>query len=171
LSVSAKDKATNKEQSITIKDSSGLSEAEIKRMVEDAKVHAAEDEEKKKLIDLQNKAEQMVFQTRKMLTDNQGKLEPAKVSEFESAITKLEAVKKSENAGEIEAALAEFEKSTHAIAEELYKASQAAGAAGAGNANAGAGFTGAAETPNAGAQPAGDGTIDADFKVVDDDKK
>ncbi|GHS95073.1 chaperone protein DnaK [Planctomycetales bacterium] len=172
LSVSAKDKATNKEQTITIKDSSGLSDAEIKRMVEDAKQHAAEDEEKKQLVDAQNKAEQMVFQTKKMLDENKDKIDAAKVGELESAIAKLDGVKKSANLAEIQSALAEFEKSSHAIAEELYKASAAAGAAGAAGGGAGAGFTNAGgAAPDPAASKNNDGTIDADFKVVDDEKK
>ena len=173
LSVSARDKATNKEQSITIKDSSGLSEAEIKRMVEDAKVHAQEDEDKKKLIDAQNKAEQMVFQTRKMLNDNKGKIDAAKAAELEKACDELEKVKKSEKLSEIESAIADFEKASHAIAEELYKASQAAGA----NPNMGGAAGGCADGScnggcnNGGARDDKDNVVDADFKVVDDDKK
>lgn len=184
LSVSARDKATNKEQTITIKDSTGLSEAEIKRMVEDAKVHAAEDEEKKKLVDAQNKAEQMIFQTRKMLGEHKDKLDGAKVAEVEKALEELERVKKSENVGEIESALSTFEKVSHALAEDMYKATQAANAGGAGGAghahdpncaggncgnagrNSGSGHSGGGN-----GQSDKDGVVDADFKIVDDEKK
>ncbi|MBP5233791.1 MAG: Hsp70 family protein, partial [Planctomycetes bacterium] len=178
LSVSARDKATNKEQSITIKNNSGLSEEEIKRMVEDAKVHAQEDEEKKKLIDTQNKAEQMVFQTRKMLNDNKDKIDAAKAAELEKACEALDKVKKSDNLSELESAIADFEKSSHAIAEELYRASQGAGAnPNMGGAGAGAGCADPNCGGDCGAHGASQGgkkddnVVDADFKVVDDDKK
>ena len=139
-------------------------------MVEDAKVHAQEDEEKKKLVDTQNKAEQMVFQTRKMLNDNKDKIDAGKAAELEKACDALDKVKKSDNLSELESAIADFEKSSHAIAEELYRASQTAGA----NPNMG-GAAGGAGEPNPGGQAQGgkkdDNVVDADFKVVDDDKK
>lgn len=118
LSVSAKDKATNKEQSITIKSASGLSEEEIKRMVRDAADHAKEDEERGKLVQVQNQADQLHYQMRKMLNDNADKIDAADREKFEEAIKKLEGVKGSENLAAIEAAIKDVEGVSHEMAQK-----------------------------------------------------
>ncbi len=169
LSVSARDKATNKEQTITIKDSSGLKEEDIKRMVRDAEEHAREDEEKKKVIDLQNQAEQTGYQIRKMIADNKDKLDAADISAIEAALEKLDKVKKSENVSEIESALKDVETASHAMAQKMYQqasAQQGAGAAG----EAAGGCGGNCGDHGKGGDRGGDNVVDADFTVVDDEK-
>ncbi len=165
LSVSAMDKATNKQQTITIKDSSGLNEDEINRMVKEAEEHAKEDEEAKELVDAQNQAEQMVFQVRKMLDENKDKLDSADVSAIESAIEELDKVKKSTAINEIKDATKKLEEASHTLAQKMYEQQGAAGGASAGS--AGAGNT--QSSSNSSTQ--GDDVVDADFTVVDDEEK
>ncbi len=168
LSVSAKDKATNKEQSITIKSASGLSDEEINRMVRDASEHAKEDEEKEKLVQTQNQADQTVYQMRKMLNDNADKVDAEDKEKVEEALKKLEEIKGSDKVDEIEAALKEVETISHSIAQKMYEKTQqqAGGAEGASE--------GPAEPPPAqgGEEPkrGDDGVVDADYTVVDDEK-
>ncbi len=159
LSVSALDKATNKQQSITIKDSTGLNEDEIKRMVREAEEHAKEDEETKALVDAQNQAEQMVFQVKKMLDENKDKLEDADISSIESAIEELDKVKKSDSIQEIQDATKKLEEASHTLAQKMYEKEQPGPAA------TDAGSQGAS---NNGSQ--GDDVVDADFTVVDDEE-
>ncbi len=166
LSVSARDKATKKEQTITIKSASGLSEEEIEKMVKDASEHAKEDEEKEKLVQTQNQADQTVYQLRKTLKENEDKIDAADKDKIEEALKKLEEVKGSENVADIEAAIKEVEEASHEMAKKMYEASQAAQA----------GAESATEPPPA-AGPAADekrgddGVVDADYTVVDDEKK
>ena len=165
LSVSARDKATKKEQTITIKSASGLSEEEIKRMVKDASEHAQEDEEKEKLVHAQNQADQTAYQLRKTLKENEDKIDADDKEKIENALKKLEEVKNSENLAEIEAAIKEVEEASHSMAQKMYeKVKQEQGPA-------------AAEPPPAGPQTDGEeskrgdeGVMDADYTVVDEDK-
>ncbi len=102
LNVSAKDKATNKEQKITIQGSTGLSDAEIERMVKDAEAHKAEDEKRKNLVEAKNHAENLVYTTEKTLKDLGAKVDAAKKSEAEGLASELkELIKTSQNADEI----------------------------------------------------------------------
>ncbi|NLG43695.1 MAG: molecular chaperone DnaK, partial [Phycisphaerae bacterium] len=94
LNVSAKDLGTGKEQSIEIKASSGLSEQEVQRMVKDAEAHAAEDERKKKLIDVRNQADQVVYSTEKTLKEHGDKVDAATRGEIEQAINRLKDAQK-----------------------------------------------------------------------------
>ena len=167
LSVSAMDKATNKQQSITIKDSTGLNEDDIKRMVREAEEHAKEDEEAKELVDAQNQAEQMVFQVNKMLSENKDKLEAADISAIESAISELDKVKKSTNLEEIKEATKKLEEASHTLAQKMYEQQQAdpasAGASSSAQDASGASTSSAKSSD-------GDDVVDADFTVVDDDE-
>ena len=167
LSVSAKDKATNKEQSITIKSASGLSEEEIKRMVQDASEHAKEDEEKEKLVQAQNHADQTLYQMGKMLADNADKIDAADRETIDAAMKRLEEVKGADDVSEIEAALKEVEAASHTIAQKMYEHAQKQQAEAAGEPMG-------AEPPPAGgegeAKRGDDGVVDADYTVVDDDK-
>ena len=165
LSVSAMDKATNKQQTITIKDSTGLNEDEIKRMVREAEEHAKEDEVAKELVDAQNQAEQMVFQVKKMLDENKDKLDAADVSSIESAIDDLDKVKKSTNIEEIKEATKKLEESSHTLAQKMYQQQQADPSA-AGSEEASQNSSANSGTDNKG----GDDVVDADFTVVDDDE-
>jgi len=164
LSVSAKDLATGKVQSITIKDSSGLNEAEIQRMIKDAEEHAAEDEQKKKLVDAQNSADHLIFQMKKLLEDNKDKVDEADKKKIEDALKDLEAVKKSEDVQAIETAMKALEKASHSLAQKMYEKVQAAGGQGTPPPNA--------DPSSAATGGKGDDNIkDADFEVVDEDKK
>ena len=170
LSVSARDKATNKEQSITIRDSSGLKEDDIKRMVREAEEHAVEDEANKKLVDLHNQAEQTVYQIRKMLDENKDKLDAADVSKVEEALGELDKIKKSENASEIEAALKKVEEASHAIAQKMYQQAQSSGATGGEGGGCGDGSCASGDCADKKGARGGDDVVDADFTVVDDEK-
>jgi len=166
LHVSAKDLGTGKEQKITITASSGLKEDEIKKMVRDAEEHAGEDKAKREEIDTRNRADSFVYQTEKQLKDNGDKI-PAEVkAPVEKALVDLKKALADNNTDEMKRIMTEVEGKMHKFAEELYKQAGAAhqappaGAPGAG-----------APPPEAGKKgPDGD-VIDADFKMMDDDKK
>ncbi len=168
LNVSAKDKATGKEQSIVIQASSGLDESEIERMVEDAKAHEREDRERKERVEARNQADAMLYQARKLLSDLGDKIDGGTKESINQAITELEAVKEGEDTARIKSL-------TEALAQELQKAGTAAyqqgpaaGAAGAGEGEAAA----AGGSGTAGEAPGDDsGPVDADFEVVDDENK
>ncbi|MEW5875434.1 MAG: molecular chaperone DnaK [Candidatus Zixiibacteriota bacterium] len=164
--VSAKDMATGKEQKIRIESSSGLSESEIQKMVKDAESHAEEDKKKKVLIEARNKADQMVYTTEKTLKDFGDKVSSDDKSKIEAAIAKVKSVQEGSDAKAIDDAVEELMKSSHKLAEEMYK-QQAASA-------------GAAQQQQSTAQqgaPSGEGqgdgqAVDAEYEVVDDkDKK
>ena len=178
LKVSAKDLGTGKEQKITITSSSGLSEDDIQRMVNDAAAHADEDKKQREKIDTKNQAESLVYQTEKQLADNGDKL-PANIkSTVEAGLAKLKEAIKTDDTEQIKSAMAAMEKDMHAFAEELYKNANPNGAQGAQGApggfnpqdfanfakNASAGNTGNGGNGGNGNPPGGDGPVyDADF--------
>jgi molecular chaperone DnaK len=162
LNVSAKDKATGKEQKIVIKASSGLNEDEIKRMVRDAEAHAEEDKKFRELVDVRNKADGMTHSVEKTLKDLGDKVDASERARVESAISDLRAALKSDDKGVIEKKTEALAQASAAIAQHAY-ASEQAGAAGAG----GPGATGA----GAGAQGSAagrDDVVDAEFEEVKD---
>jgi len=122
LSVKAKDKATNKEQSIRIEARSGLSEADIERMKKDAEANAAGDKQKVELVEARNLAEQAVYGARKALTDNKGKVLAELEASINEKIAAVESKKTSENAAEIKAALEELTKELSKVYEAIQKA-------------------------------------------------
>jgi molecular chaperone DnaK len=127
VNVSAKDKATGKEQKITISGSSGLGKDEVDRMVKDAESHASDDKAKRELIDQRNQLDSLVYSVEKTLTESKDKL-PA--GEVEKVQTALEAAKKATQGDDVAAittASSELQKASHQMAETLYKATQAAG--------------------------------------------
>jgi molecular chaperone DnaK len=127
LSVKAKDKATSKEQKITITASSGLSKDEVEKMKNEAEVHAAEDKQKRELVDMKNTAESTVYQTEKMLKD-QGDKVPAEVkTEVEAKLEEVKKAKDGEDATAIKNALDALQQAAIKIGEAMYKAQQAAG--------------------------------------------
>jgi molecular chaperone DnaK len=132
LNVSAKDKATGKEQKIIIKASSGLTEDEIKRMVRDAEAHAEEDKRFRELVDVRNKADGMIHAVEKTLKDLGEKVDPAERGRVESAISDLRAALKSDDKGAIEKKTDALAQASAAIAQRAYAAEQGSGAAGAG---------------------------------------
>ncbi len=124
LNVSAKDKATGKEQSIRITGSSGLSEEEIDRMVKEAEMHAEEDKKKKELIDTKNRADSLVYSTEKSLKDFKDKISEDERKNIEEAIEKTKKTIESGTKEEIEKAMEELAKKSHKLAEEAYKKAQ-----------------------------------------------
>ena len=107
LNVSAKDKATGKEQSIRIEASSGLSDTEVEKMVNDAKKHEGEDKEKREMIDLQNQAEQLIYQTEKNLDEYKDKLDKNEKKNLEDAVAKLKTCKDGSNIEDLKSSLEE----------------------------------------------------------------
>jgi molecular chaperone DnaK len=154
--VSAKDKATGKEQSIEIKASSGLSEEEIEQMVKDAEAHAEEDKQKRELVDLRNQADTMIYTTEKSLKEIGDKISAEERGNIESALNQLKSVKDGSDAAAIKSALEALTQSSHKLAEAMYAQASAAGQA-----------TQGGETAESG----DDEVVDADFEEVNDDNK
>jgi molecular chaperone DnaK len=126
--VSAKDKATAKEQKIRIESSSGLSDAEIERMVKDAESHKEEDEKRKERIEVRNKAESMAHSARKTIADYGEKLPAEDRVSLNAKVDELEAAIEADDHAVIDAKMQELETALHASAEEMYKAAAAADA-------------------------------------------
>ncbi|MBU6193254.1 MAG: molecular chaperone DnaK [Burkholderiales bacterium] len=169
LHVSAKDKGTGKENKITIKANSGLSEDEIQKMVKDAELNAAEDKKKLELVQARNSAEAMVHSVKKSLGEHADKLEAGEKEKIEAAVKELEEALKGEDKAAIEAKTEALMTASQKLGEKVYAEAQAAaGAAGAAQAAAGgaAGAAGAAAGGAAGAKPADDNVVDAEFKEV-----
>ncbi|MBK5962900.1 molecular chaperone DnaK [Thiocystis minor] len=158
LNVSAKDKATGKEQSIIIKASSGLSEAEIAKMVKDAEAHAEEDRQFHELVAVRNQADSMIHATRKSMDQLGDKIESGEKSSIESAIKELEEAMKGENKERIESLTKSLGEVSGKMAERLY--AQGGETAGAGAEES--------QTRQGGSQ---DDVVDAEFEEVKDDKK
>jgi molecular chaperone DnaK len=168
--VSAKDLGTGKEQSIKIQASSGLSEAEIQNMVKDAESHSEDDKKKEALIKARNEADQLIYSTEKTLKDYGEKISEADKSMINEKMEKLRSVISSELAETINQAKDELMQASHKLAEEMYKhaSAQQAGTASQQTTDTG----GAQESPGgekSGQQ--GNGAVDADFEVVDDNKQ
>ncbi len=123
LTVSSTDKGTGKSQSITISGSSGLSEEEINKMVQDAEENKAADEERKALVDLRNQADALIAQTEKSVEEMGDKLEAEEKAKIETAVTELKDTLKDENATkeDIEAKVKALTEAAHKMAEEMYK--------------------------------------------------
>jgi molecular chaperone DnaK len=157
LNVGAKDKATNKEQSITITASSGLSESEIQNMVKDAESHAAEDKERKEAIEARNQLDSLVYGTRKLIEENADKIPDTEKlraeEELKSAQQVLDANREPTNASELRAALESLQAAAHKVAEAMYK-----GAAGGDSDGSGNGQRPSEEKPR------DEGVIDAEFE-------
>jgi molecular chaperone DnaK len=121
LSVSAKDKATNKTQSIKIEGSSGLSKEEVEKMKKDAELHAAEDKKKQENIETKNLADAMVYTSEKTLKDNEAKIQADVKKEAETKISALKESQKSDNIDDIKAKTKELSELMQKIGTELYK--------------------------------------------------
>ena len=140
LNVSAKDKATGKEQSIRIEASSGLSDAEIQRMREEAKANEAADKKAKERADKLNHADAMIFQTEKQINELGDKIPADKKAAIDAALTRLKEVHKQQLVEDIDSAEKALTDALQAASQDIYNASQAAGAQpGAGAAQPGAG--------------------------------
>jgi molecular chaperone DnaK len=161
LNVSAKDKATGKEQKIVIKASSGLNEDEIKRMVRDAEAHAAEDKRFRELVETRNKADGLIHSVEKSVKDLGDKVDAGERAKVESAISDLRTALKSDDKNVIEKKTEALAQASASIAQKAYAANQG-GAEGAGGPSAGAGA-------GASAGKAGpDDVVDAEFEEVKD---
>lgn len=164
--VSAKDLGTGKEQKIDITSSSGLSDEEIKRMQDDAKAHEAEDKKRKEAITAKNNAEALIYQAEKTIKELGDKADAGKVKEVNDAIAKLKETLKGNDTEKIKADAEALTKPLHELTEKLYQQAQQAQQAQQQAQNAGA-----QQGPQAGAKKDKDNVVDADYKVVDDDKK
>jgi molecular chaperone DnaK len=170
LNVSAKDKATGKEQSIRIEASSGLSDAEIKRMKDEAAANAEADKKEKERVDKLNQADSTIFQTEKQLKEFGDKLPADKRATIESALVRLKDAHKAQDLAAIDSALNEINTAFQAASQEMYNAqAQAGGAAGNpfDNFSGGDPFKGGATNNggNSGGQKDG-GVTDVDFEEV-----
>ncbi len=166
LHVSAKDKATGKEQSIRIEASGKLSETEIEKMKEDAKQHASEDQKRKEEIDVKNNADSLIFSTEKQLNELGDKIPAERKSELESALEKLREAHKSDNVETMKTATDELNKIWNDIASVMYQSQQ--------------GETPPAPGAESGSDPEqngsakkekGDGEVDAEYEVIDGNDK
>jgi molecular chaperone DnaK len=168
VQVSAKDKATGKEQQIRIQASGGLSEADIQKMVKDAELHAEEDKKKRELIDARNQGEAMVHSTDKNLKEFGDKVGAAEKSAIETALADLKSVLTGEDAEAIKAKTNDLAQAAMKLGEAMYKAQQADAQAGAGAAGPGAG---AAPGGGAANQAGNEKVVDAEFEDVTDKNK
>lgn len=161
--VSAKDLGTGKEQKIRIESSSGLSEEEINRMVQDAEKHAEEDKKKKEEVEAKNNADHMIYQTEKLLKESGDKLQPSDKSEIESKVSALKSAIESNNTDNIKKFTDELQASWSKASETLYKQGQQSG-----------GQTEQQSQANETTEDTGrkdESVVDADYEVVDDNDK
>jgi molecular chaperone DnaK len=162
VNVSAKDKATNKEQQIRIQASGGLNQDEIERMVREAAENAEEDKKRKAIIEAKNQADSVVYQTEKSLKEHGEHLEAGDRQAIEAALADLKGSLDSEDPDVIKAKTETLQQASMKLGEAMYKASQAQGGGDAGP-------TGGADA--GGARRPDDGVVDAEFEEVDDSKK
>jgi molecular chaperone DnaK len=162
LNVSAKDKATGKEQSIVIKASSGLTDEEVEKMVRDAEAHAEEDRKARELIDARNMAENMIHATRKSMEELKDKVEEQEKTDIEAAIKDLEEALKGEDKDAIEEKTRKLTEAAGKLAERAYKQSEGE--------SGGTAESAQSETAS-GSDASGDDVVDAEFEEVDEDKK
>jgi molecular chaperone DnaK len=156
LNVSAKDKATGKEQSIRIEATSGLTEQDIDKMVKDAEAHAAEDKAAREKIDLRNKADQEIYQTEKQLGEFKDKMDPDDRARVEAAVERLKEAVKKENADEMKSASEALTSIWHEVSAKMYQKQSTS-----------EGGQPGPDADNNGKSDSGDqDAVDADFEVV-----
>jgi molecular chaperone DnaK len=167
--VSAKDLATQKEQSIKITASSGLSKEEVEKLVKDAQAHTEEDKKRRKTAEAKNQADTLIYQTEKNLSEHGDKIAAEDKTKIEDAVAALKKAMEGTDPEAIESATQTLTTASHKLAEEMYKKASASAAAGGGTDAAGgngaAGGTGAGETKT------DEKVVDAEFEEVDKDKK
>ena len=166
LNVTAKDRATNNEQKITITSSSGLSKDEVEKMAKDADAHAAEDRKQRDTIEARNRADAMVYNVEKTLKEHRSKISDAEATEIESAIADVKKAMADNDADRINSTTEKLTTASHKLAEAMYKAASQPGAGPSPDGGAGGGT---------GDQPKKDGkdkgnVVDAEFVDVDDKK-
>ena len=162
--VSAKDLATQKEQSIKITASSGLSKDEVEKLVRDAQTHTEEDKKRRKAAEAKNQADNLLYQTEKNLKEHGDKISADDRTKIEEAVTALKKAMEGTDPDAIESATQALTTASHKLAEEMYKKASASAATGAGTDTGGG-----AESPN-GAKT-DEKVVDAEFEEVDKDKK
>jgi molecular chaperone DnaK len=166
LHVSAKDRATSKEQSIRIEASSGLAEEEIKNMVRDAESHADDDKQRKESVEARNRGDHMAYEAEKNLKEHSEKLDASIKSEVEAGINALREALKGTDTVAIKTATQQLEQAWHKAAAELYKSTPPPGASGPGD----GGATGDGDAPvpeeEQKRKSGKDGAVDADFEVM-----
>jgi len=166
LKVSAKDKATGKEQSIVIEAGSGLTDDDIEKMVQDAEVHATEDKTRREAIDTKNQAEHLAYEVEKSLKENGDKIDAGEKSQVEEAVTELRSALESDSTEEIKSAQEKLSQIWQGVAAKMYQAAEGAGEA----------PEGAAGPEATGGPSSSDGSdgeeapVDAEFEVVDEGK-
>jgi molecular chaperone DnaK len=160
VSVTAKDKATNKEQQIRIQASGGLSDADIKKMVQEAEAHATEDKKRRALAEAKNQGDALVHSTDKALSEHGAKIDAAERTAIENAMADLKEALKSDDEEAIKAKTQTLAQASMKLGEAMYKSQQEAAA------GADAQADGAGEAPKS-----DDNVVDATFEEVDDDKK
>jgi len=167
LHVSAKDMGTGKEQKIRIEASSGLNESEIQKMVKDAEAHAADDKDRREVIDLRNQADQLLYQTEKTLKEHGSKVPESDRKAIEAAVEELRKVKDEGGKEEIQAKIEALNQASHKLAEAMYKDARAQQPPGPEQAGPDA-DAGAQAGPDAGAAKKGgdDNVVDADYEEV-----
>ena len=158
LNVSAKDKATGKEQNIVIKASSGLADDEIERMVQDAEAHAEEDRKFRELVDVRNQADGLLHATEKSLSDLGEKVSAEDRAKAEAAINDLKDALKGEDKDQIETKTKALAEASASLAQQAYEQAQAAEA-------------GASAEADAGGEAGDDSVVDAEFEEVRDDER
>ncbi|HIE03314.1 MAG TPA: molecular chaperone DnaK [Candidatus Latescibacteria bacterium] len=156
LNVSARDKATGKEQSIRIEASSGLTQEEIERMMREAREHEAEDRRRRELVEVRNRADQLIYETEKNLREMGARLNPDVKSRVEAAVGRLKEAVKGTDINEIKSATEALTQAWHEAAAQMYRT--ATGTSGSG--------TGGSQASSGGSRDKG-GAVDADFEVVE----
>jgi molecular chaperone DnaK len=163
LNVTAKDKATNNEQKITITSSSGLSKEEVEKMARDAESHAADDRKSKDQIEARNRADAMVYNVEKTLKEHRDKVGDADAKNIETAIEDVKKAMNENDAEKLNAATDKLTTASHKLAEAMYKASSTPPAGGTGPQGAAPGGSPGADKPK-------EDVVDAEFVDVDDKK-
>jgi molecular chaperone DnaK len=170
--VSAKDLGTGKEQKIRIESSSGLTDDEIKKMVKDAEMNAETDKKARELIEARNTSDTLIYSMEKMMKDNADKIEASEKAAIEAEMANLRKAMESDNPDTIKAAKEKLEQASHKFAERIYQNAQAG--AGAQQAQPEGGPQGAQPGPDASSKSGaagGEKVYDADYTVVDEEKK
>ncbi|HKY61044.1 MAG TPA: Hsp70 family protein, partial [Gemmatimonadota bacterium] len=160
LHVSAKDKATGKEQKIRIEASSGLSESEIDQMVKDAETHAAEDKERRQRVELRNRADSLVYSTEKNLKDLEDKMSGDQKAKVEAALERTREALKQDDDAAVQSAADDLQQLWHQVATAAYQ-------------SAGPGAQPGGDDGGPGEEPAAEkdeDVIEADYEVVDEEK-
>jgi molecular chaperone DnaK len=168
LHVSAKDLATGKQQQIRIEAKSGLTDTEIEKMIKEAELHKEEDRKKQELIEVKNEADSMIYSIEKSLKDYGDKINADEKSKIEEAIKNLRSKMNTDNIAEIRTALEELKKASYSMTERIYQEASK-------QANANAQYQNASSqsqsNSNSDSGKKDDSVVDADYEVVDDDKK